>query len=171
MPNRPRVPLAIRIHSFINKSGPIPPIDGWSLGPCWIWTGGLSTHDRPKIGVRIEQPDGSAKYSMMLVTRVLWTIERGPIPEDNQVLHKCDVSICCNLDHMYLGNYNLNAEDRSSRGRHHARIGRPITKELVLQIRNRYDSGGITQTALAREIGISPQQVNYIVNRKQWIHV
>jgi plasmid maintenance system antidote protein VapI len=42
---------------------------------------------------------------------------------------------------------------------------------MVLQIRDRYASGEITQTALARETSISKQQINYIVNRKQWAHV
>jgi hypothetical protein len=106
---RPQVPLEVRIYSFINEDGPIPPIEKWTLGSCWIWTGGLNSRGRPTIGVRVEQEDGSAKYHMMLVSRVLWELKYGPIPEDKQVLHKCDIGICCNLIHMYLGDYNSNA--------------------------------------------------------------
>lgn len=164
--NRPRLSVTERLWAKVDKCGGVPPIDGWILGQCWLWTGSVSSVGRGSIGVW--RPDGL--FSQDLVHRVVWFLVYGPIPPDLYVLHKCDVARCCNPDHLYLGTQVQNMEDRSTRGRHHSRIGRPITREIVLTIRKRH-SAGIQQRIIAKEFDITFQQVSHIVNRLSWGHV
>lgn len=35
--------------------------------------------------------------------RVAWILANGYIPEGMSVLHKCNITNCCNLEHLYLG--------------------------------------------------------------------
>lgn len=50
-------------------------------------------------------------------TRTAWRLNQGPIPEGAHVLHKCDVSICVNVHHLYLGDNERNVRDREERNR------------------------------------------------------
>lgn len=49
--------------------------------------------------------------------RYYWEKKKGPIPNGLFVLHKCDVSACCNLDHLYLGTQKENINDAYRRKR------------------------------------------------------
>ena len=44
-----------------------------------------------------------------------------------------------------------------------------FTWEQVGLIRKRYAAGGLSQNALARELGVTPRTINLIVNNKTWI--
>lgn len=49
--------------------------------------------------------------------RLSWELHFGEIPEDMDVLHKCDNRGCVRPDHLYLGTDVENARDRVLRGR------------------------------------------------------
>ncbi len=51
------------------------------------------------------------------VTRLIWTVTEGPIPEGQFVLHECDNPRCINLDHLFLGTAKENSEDMVRKGR------------------------------------------------------
>lgn len=46
-----------------------------------------------------------------------------------------------------------------------------MTPEKVASIRRRHASGGISQTQLAREHGVTRQAISSIIRRKTWKHV
>ena len=46
-----------------------------------------------------------------------------------------------------------------------------LTETQVLEIRARYEAGGIFQRELAKEYGVGYTTINYIVNRKNWKHI
>jgi len=50
--------------------------------------------------------------------RLHWELVRGPIPEGAFLCHKCDVSLCINLDHLYIGDAKTNMRDALERGKH-----------------------------------------------------
>lgn len=49
--------------------------------------------------------------------RIAYALGKGDIPEGAHVLHKCDVPLCCNPDHLFLGDQAINMKDRFAKGR------------------------------------------------------
>lgn len=82
---------------------------------CWLWTGALTErgdYGKMQIGGKHERAH-----------RVSWKLFRGPIPEGRHVLHRCDVGICVNPDHLFLGTQADNNRDMFSKGRSYDRRG------------------------------------------------
>ena len=52
-----------------------------------------------------------------LISRIIWTQERGEIPEGMWVLHKCDNPGCIRIDHLFLGTPVDNMWDKMVKGR------------------------------------------------------
>lgn len=80
-----------------------------SLDECWLWLGGQS-------------PDGYGKFKAGRQTvrshRFAWELENGSIPTGMQVLHRCDVPLCCNVKHcLFLGTNDDNMADMAKKGR------------------------------------------------------
>lgn len=83
--------------------------------------------------------------------------------EGKVIRHKCDNPRCINPNHLETGTYVDNYWDMVNRGRHSYKL----SAEQVAEIRERHSAGGITQRFLAREYGVTPTQICYIVNNKQ----
>ena len=79
---------------------------------CWFWMG-------------YKDKDGYGKFSYGLwplrktvrAHRAAWLLYRGIIPDRTLVLHTCDLPLCVNPNHLYLGNMADNVRDRLKRGR------------------------------------------------------
>lgn len=72
---------------------------------CWLWLG-------------LTKPGKSLEYGLLHAYgrnwpahRLAWTLYRGPIPEGFQVCHHCDVSLCVNPDHLFIGTNTDNVRD------------------------------------------------------------
>jgi hypothetical protein len=100
------VPLEVRLWSQVDKNGPIHPIHG----QCWLWIGYTSDGLRGLIG-------GWKGRKQKRVTRVLWEMNHGDIPEGMWVLHKCDNQQCVNPNHHFLGTPQDNVDDKIAKGR------------------------------------------------------
>ena len=50
--------------------------------------------------------------------RVAWVLERGDIPEDASILHRCDNPACVRVSHLFLGSQADNLSDMVGKGRH-----------------------------------------------------
>ncbi len=145
---------------------------------CWPWTGG---HDR----------DGYGKLTIVGRTvkahRIAYEIHFGPIPEPVEdepmlcVLHHCDYPPCVRPDHLYLGTNAVNTAERDAKGRGAWRPGHRhnqgernanarLTDALVLELRARH-AAGESQSALAREHGVTQSLVSQVVRRTRWRHV
>lgn len=76
---------------------------------CWNWklyktkSGYGTTNYRKKVGQRAH--------------RVSWLVNRGEIPNDYYVLHKCDNPACINPEHLFLGTHTENMKDMKEKGR------------------------------------------------------
>lgn len=122
---------------------------------CHPWTGWTS-----KGYGRIWQRGRKPKVVRILASQAGWDIE-GKI-----IRHLCGNPICCNLLHLVPGDDRENAADRdqhgrTARGERHGHT--KITNEQARQIRERYAAGGINQTDLGREYGLSQPAVSRIV--------
>lgn len=134
---------------------------------CWEWEGTIH-HS----GYGHMQVDGVQKSAH------IWAYidANGPIPEGQMVLHSCDNRRCVNPNHLRLGSHQDNMDDKVERDRCSRLMGelgpsRKITESDAVEIIQRYATESISSAALGRDYGISPSQVQFIVNGKRWPHL
>lgn len=137
---------------------------------CWLWKG--TTYNRPKINYGKIQVCGK-EYS---AHRMSWKIFRGEVPLGMCVLHKCDVPLCVNPDHLWIGTSAENCRDREAKNRSNHGSGEKIataklTAREVLEIRSKYDSSRGKYNRLAEEYGVDRKTIAQIVRRKTWQHI
>ena len=132
------------------------------LGPCWEWNG-RTTADGYGWST---QPGPSKNILAHRAAYILWV---GPIPSGRVLArHSCDNPPCINPAHLLLGTDADNSDDKISRKRqaNGERSGSAkLTDVQVDEIRARHAAGGVTQTALAREFGISSTHISNLINR------
>jgi hypothetical protein len=102
---------------------------------CWLWTGSRRGNKPLEYGVAWFHGKAVGAH------RVAWILTNGPIPTVEGagnlgvfVLHKCDVPLCCNPEHLYLGSHKQNMRDaavreRSVRFKKYCRHGHPRSPE------------------------------------------
>jgi hypothetical protein len=132
---------------------------------CWSWSGSTDQNGYGKLNVH---------GIPALAHRLSWTFHCGPIPDGQQVLHKCDNPICSNPDHLFIGDHQDNMTDMWMKGRANPKIHlgvehgmAKLTEDQVYKIR---ESSGASRI-IAAELGISGRQVRDIRNRKSWSHL
>lgn len=133
-----------------------------AIGDCVLWTKHLNTS-----GYGQRRVNGR----LVLVHRQAWTVVHGD-PGAWQVLHRCDVRACINVDHMFLGTNADNVADKMAKGRQANTAGErngraKLTTDQVRAIRASTE----TNTAIARRLGVSHQTVSQIRLRKRWAHL
>jgi hypothetical protein len=112
--------------------------------------------------------------------RVVWVARYGPIPKGQFVLHRCDNPPCVRLTHLFLGDDQVNSDDKIQKGRDRHRTptgnahwlhGHPeqhprakLTWADVEQIRQRDEPNGV----LAAEFGVAKCTIINIKARRIW---
>jgi hypothetical protein len=131
---------------------------------CWLWMGSINKHGYPQIGV------GGAGTGCITAHRASYMLFNGPLEKGMHVCHKCDVPVCVNPSHLFLGTPNDNIQDAIAKGRN-ARgemCGQSVlTEHAVRQIR----SSPLSTTDLARIHGVSIAAVSNARRSKTWKHV
>jgi hypothetical protein len=128
---------------------------------CWLWQ--ASTRGKP---LRYGQQWGPRKSELFYAHRLAHQLATGERPGGMQVLHSCDVPLCCNPSHLRLGTQADNMADAVERGRLRGRAGErhpscKLTDAQVAEIIRRYVPGA--GTALAREFGVSRSYITALV--------
>lgn len=160
--------LADRLWSGVDKT--------CSPHGCWLWV--AKSHI---------EGYGTFKYrgKTVRVHRIAWQIEHGPVPSDMMVLHSCesfyargDITYRRCVRHLYLGNKFDNARDMVSSGRwQHGHVSgeqhynAKLTYQQVLEIREKYAAGGMTQRVLGDEYGVHSVTIWAIVHGTAWASV
>ena len=99
MARRGRNPLPI-IDRFMDYMTPVP------FSGCWLWE--ASTYgEYGQFAIDGAHPIGAHRAS--------WLLHKGPIPDGLFVLHRCDVKICVNPDHLFLGTNHDNLVDYATK--------------------------------------------------------
>ena len=97
---------------------------------CWIWIGSAGAG-------KSHMPYGDFRRNGEYFTahRASYQAFKGAIPEGMQVLHRCDVSLCVNPSHLFLGTNAQNIADSMAKGR---RKGITRHRPCGLKYRKRY---------------------------------
>ena len=88
-----------------------------------------------------------------------------PIPNNLCVCHHCDNPGCVNPNHLFLGTYKDNAQDKSRKGRGFNPKPKKHTDDEVIKIRLDYGSG-LSQKKVAELNNTARVTVNRIVHHK-----
>jgi hypothetical protein len=91
------MPERKRIEHWRDHTIPVP----WS--GCWLWEGYVRS--------------GYGRLRGKSVHRLAWEEVNGPIPAGLSICHRCDVRLCCNPEHLFLGTNADNNRDMSAKGR------------------------------------------------------
>ena len=136
-----------------------------TIGPCEEWPGA-----RQGDGYGVVRHEGK----VVLVHRLAWAREHGPIPDGMHVLHECDNPPCRRLSHLFLGTPLDNARDKFAKGRARVlgveNVNAKLTDDAVRDIRARRDRGEPIKLVGAAH-GIDPSTVVHIHKRRRWAHV
>jgi hypothetical protein len=149
---------------------------GGPNGECWEWYPATHRFGYGRLWIK-----GRAVYAH----RYMWEKVNGPIPPGLCVLHLCDNPPCVNPEHLHLGTRSDNVVDRhmrqrDARGETHGLAVHPelrprgerhgmakINEDAVLDIRRRISNGEM-QKSVAKDYGLSRNQIWRITKRLQW---
>ncbi len=135
---------------------------------CWLWTGGQDGHGYGLITIRPE-------FVAARTHRLSYLAFNGEIPEGIHVLHTCDMPLCINPEHLFLGTHKENMEDmrkknRAARMKGEKNFHAKLTEAKVLKMREEWKSGRHYKE-IASEYGIKPTNVHRILSGKSWSHI
>ena len=136
---------------------------------CWLWIGAKGWHDW-----KSDYQIGLLYYyrRRLPAHRLAWQLAYGPIPPGICVLHSCDVPLCVNPNHLFLGTTADNTADRTKKGRtvggrgeynSHARV----TAAEAKTIREMYAAGRSSRD-LAALFGLRLISTQQIINGIHW---
>lgn len=133
---------------------------------CWIW-----------VGASFEQRMGYGSFTARKFNivnqrahRVSYKIYCHDIDESQHVLHRCDTPPCINPDHLFLGSWQENMDDkvsklRQNRGDTHGRSKIKEADALAIIKDNR------KQKDIAEQYGVSVPTISDIKRGKSWKHL
>ena len=144
------------------------------MSGCWIWEGMIAN------GYGRLRTDTDPNKALSGAHRVAWELYRGPIPDNMQVCHSCDVPCCVNPNHLFIGSASENMQDAARKGRMNWRAGEkrnlPVGESShqttlknsdVISIRASDETGPV----LARRYGVSVNTISRIRRRLVWRHL
>ncbi len=147
---------------------------------CWLWTAS-NNYQYGTLNI---------KNKICKAHRLSWELHYGKIPDELHVLHHCDIPLCVNPDHLFLGSHQDNMKDMIEKGRETFKKGFDIKKVCPnLVINNKGERNGrskltekdvleirklsslMTHVKLAKIFKMSPVTISEIVNNKSWTHI
>jgi hypothetical protein len=153
-----RTPLKVRL---MRRVTPVPT-------GCWLWNGNqASGYGRVYAG-----PDRDTRH--LLAHRAAYQEFIGDVPNGMDVLHICDVPLCVNPAHLFLGTHRENMADMIAKGRQRLNPAKgadhPEAKLTENEVRNIRRSTA-TQAAIAAEYGVARTTVSAIRRGITWKHL
>ena len=162
-PNRHRSPtrsVADRLDARVDRSA----------GPdsCWLWTGPVRHDGYGSFLIG----GGRSSPRFGIAHRMAWEATRGPIPSG---MLDCDVRLCCNPAHLFLGTHSDNMRDMYAKGRANvvrgsAQRNAKLTDESVRAALEAFALGA-SVASLARRFSVGTTTMRKVVKRIRWTHV
>jgi len=135
---------------------------------CWFWTG------------KTWPVTGYGRLGRQRAHRLAYELFVGPIPNGRGfhgtcVCHTCDVRLCVNPAHLWLGTNGDNLRDMRDKGRLVAPRGAAhprakLTDDRVREIRKLREAG-LSLEALRERFGVTTSVLSGICRRTRWAHV
>ncbi len=133
---------------------------------CWPWMGARTPDGYGRLRTAGQGSD------VIYAHRFSYGLVYGKPPGDLEVMHRCDNPSCVNPDHLKLGTHAENMADRNAKGRTSKGANHPVRRKLtpdqVLELRDRYAKGGISQRAIAAEYGVVSSVAHKIITRQTY---
>lgn len=131
---------------------------------CLLWEGGIFRQRPYRSGNYSGRVYGSIKLNGTMVGthRVAYQGAYGPIPDGMHVLHRCDVGLCCNPAHLYLGTNDENHADKAAKDRGRKRLTHAKAGEI-----HKMRAAGMSQGKIAQALNVNQSNVSRILAGKR----
>jgi len=126
-----------------------------NLDGCWLWTGYTNSCGYGQMGIF------KKKYQ---AHRISWFIHKGAVSEGKQLNHTCDVSLCCNPEHLYEGTVSENMQDCLKRSKSNKNF--KIDVETALEIASYKDK--YNGVAISKILDIPKSLVQCVLRGETW---
>lgn len=130
-------------------------------GDCLLWTGATINSGYGYLTVNKKNKTAH---------RASYEASHGPVPEGMQVLHRCDVKLCVNPEHLFVGTQQENIDDMINKGRWSMgdrRRNAKLTTKQVIAIR----ADTRNRNEIARELNVKSGTIYSIQSGQRWRHV
>lgn len=133
---------------------------------CWLWKAAPTKSGYGQFSVY------RPRKTTLRAHRVVWDLLFSSIPEGYDVCHRCDVRLCVNPNHLFLGTPKENNQDMDLKNRRNTVCGERVgtsklTKNKIEEIRSLYKQG-FYQHTIANQFKICQPHVSRICNLKIW---
>lgn len=138
------------------------------MSGCLLWEGRVRPSDgRPIID------DWGADIATPTVARVVYQETKGPIPPGMLVLHTCDIGLCIEPQHLWLGTQDDNMKDaaRKNRVAWGDRNGQAKLREANISSIREQINWGMTLAEIAENYGVAVATISAIKHGKTWRRV
>ena len=78
---------------------------------CWLWVGDQTTNGYGRVQIIKDK-----KKKRIRAHRLSYEVFKESIPEGLYVCHSCDVKLCVNPEHLWLGTHQQNMQDAYDKG-------------------------------------------------------
>lgn len=143
-------------------------VDRRGADECWPWTGTIAKGSRVNIKYGqfgLNKTAGGCKTYR--AHRFAWLLANGAVPQDMNVLHRCDNPRCCNPGHLFIGTQRDNIEDQLEKGRwlYCEKAGRAkLTNQIVLAMR----ASDLPDRHFADLYNVHPGTIRKARNGQKW---
>ena len=132
---------------------------------CWIWGKSTDTNGYPQLRVF---------GRLVRISRLSYEAFNGPIVGGMFVCHACDVRLCVNPGHLWLGTATDNTQDMLAKGRQ-ARVdakgerngNAKLTSDDVVRIR----TSSLSASEIAAEYQTTAKNIRRIRSGIRWPHI
>ena len=117
-------------------------------GDCWLWTAAIDS-----TGYGAFCWNGKKRNTH----RIAYELQNGQIDRNMDILHSCDVRLCCNNDHLTAGSRLLNVRDAIAKNRHSRGVNigsAKLNDGVVLLLRFMHEKHQYGAAELAKIIAI-----------------
>jgi hypothetical protein len=136
------------------------------LNECWLWSASTTGTGLPYGQFTLPRDLFGGRQVHVYAHRIAWVLTYGAIPDGLNVCHRCDVSRCCNPNHLFVGTQAENLADCRQKGRMPRRRRRKLSDADVVAIRRASQHRG-EMAQLARELGVSATTVSHVARGRR----